>query len=124
MSHLPLPLAFILACGGAPEDTSQTGDTGDTGTEAAPEECADEPEVTWATWGDGFFRTWCQSCHSADTPQRNGAPESVDFDTRADVSRQASAVRRAVLETETMPLGGGLAEDDRLLLDILLRCGL
>ncbi|MCB9758545.1 MAG: hypothetical protein H6739_01765 [Alphaproteobacteria bacterium] len=95
-------LTLLLACSGPEPDTADPCVQGDT--------------LTWANWGDGFFATYCRACHSATTPDRKGAPAGVDFDTWPEVVEQSAAVRSAVLERGTMPLGGGVhAEDlDRL----------
>ncbi len=88
-----------------------------------PEECADAPEVTWDNHGHAFVTTYCVSCHSAhNTTQRYGAPIGVDFDTEDDLLRQADRVRVRVLEEQTMPVGGGVFEDDRYLLQMYLDC--
>ena len=85
------------------------------------------PEVTWSAWGQGFFTTWCQPCHSHSTEDRNSAPAGLDFDTESQIRSQLDAIRRSVLETESMPVGGGLSEDEQILLarylDGLERCG-
>jgi len=115
-----LLLALSTGCDPAPEtkhlDTAQA----DTGTDAA---CLEPDLPTWETWGEGFFVTWCQSCHSRTTPQRAGAPVGIDFDNVEDIRAQADAIRRTVLDTESMPVGGGLDEADQDALDLLLRCG-
>ncbi len=112
---LPLsPMALLLAaCAGPPVDTAATVDPA----------CAAGPAVTWA-WADGFFTTWCRSCHSANTPDRRGAPVGVDFDTESDVRASAAAVRSAVIEREAMPIGGGVYPDDLVILDRYLACSL
>ncbi|MFZ5479124.1 MAG: hypothetical protein ACOZNI_20335 [Myxococcota bacterium] len=84
----------------------------------------DPAVATWDGFGDGFFRTYCRACHSATAPDRHGAPEGVDFDTIDDVRAQRDAVRSAVIERGTMPLGGGVYDDDLARLDVLLACGL
>ncbi|MFN7142175.1 MAG: hypothetical protein ACK4YP_00240 [Myxococcota bacterium] len=102
---------LLLACtGAAPADTADP--------------CADTPAVTWSSWGQGFFRTYCTSCHSVGAVDRAGAPDAVNFDTVDDVRTYEAAVRRTVLETGTMPVGGGVPDDDAYLLDVFLRCGL
>jgi hypothetical protein len=95
-------------------DTGSGTDTADTAADA----CDLDPEydVTWEGWAGGFFATYCRSCHSITTPDRQGAPEGVDFDTQANVDRQLDAVWRVVLEDERMPVGGGVFPDDLLLL--------
>ena len=76
-----------------------------------------DASLTWARWGDGFFRTYCTSCHSAAAENRRGAPESVDFDSEAAVLGWGERIRVRVIEEATMPLGGGVTDGDLLLLD-------
>ncbi len=101
-------LALLAACDTAPASVAAAG-------------CPPASGVSWSGWGEGFFRTWCGSCHSADTPDRRGAPPGVDFDLAADVWRQRDAIRAAV-ERESMPVGGGLSVEDLELLDEFLTC--
>ena len=117
-------LWLLLACGENGVDTAASAlDTTDTALE--PDDgCSDAPAVSWESWGEGFFTTWCQACHSQSTPQRSGAPEGVDFDTEADVVLWSASIRRTVLEDATMPVGGGVSESDATLLSVLLDCGL
>ncbi len=105
-------LLLLLACSGTPADSG------------LPRACDTGPTVTWETFGEGFFTTYCQPCHSATTPNRAGAPEGVDFDTNEQVRAQVDRVRVRVLEQLDMPVGGGVDEDDLLLLDRYLECGL
>jgi uncharacterized membrane protein len=110
-------LVALLACSGGP-----TTDTGDGLDQSA---CTDAPEVTWDGWTHGFFLTYCTACHSANnTDNRAGAPESVNFDSEADVRDQADRVRARVIEDLDMPVGGGVYDDDLYLLDLYLRCQL
>lgn len=104
-------LLFLACSGGA--------DTADTAVA-----CADAPNVTWASFGDGFFATYCRACHSANTAERYGAPDAVNFDTLADVRALKDSVRRTVLDSQSMPVGGGVYDDDAVLLDYFLTCGL
>lgn len=91
---------------------------------AAPAaDCGDVPAVTWDGWAHGFFLNYCTSCHSASAPDRHGAPTGVDFDSESQVRDGLDAVRSTVFETHTMPVGGGIAEDDLVLLGIWLDCG-
>lgn len=122
-----------MACGEA-ETVGAGGGSGaadDTSSEAlddtaagGDEDCETDFVLTWNAVGEPFFHTWCRSCHSADAPQRFGAPEGVDFDTEEQVRSQAAKIRTWTIDMEAMPLGGGLSEDDILLLDLYLRCGL
>ena len=68
-----------------------------------------------------FLLGKCQPCHGSDTPT-DGAPESVHFDTRQKAMEQADAIRRTVLEAESMPPSGGVTEDERVLLEAWLDC--
>lgn len=125
MRLAPVPLLFALCGGCDPTPAQRAGDTAaattDTATDAA---CLQPDQPTWDAWGEGFFVTWCQSCHSRTTPQRGGAPEGIEFDNSGDIRRHSAAIRRSVLDAETMPVGGGLDDADREALDLLLRCGL
>ncbi len=97
-----------------PDDTASAADTA----------CAGTPEVTWAGWADGFFGTWCRACHSETAEERYGAPEGLDFNTEDQVRAYAAAVRQVVLVDETMPVGGGVYEDELILLAAYLDCSL
>lgn len=91
-------------------------------TESSPAECADLPAVTWDGWAHGFFLNYCTSCHSAAAPDRHGAPAGMDFDSEAQVRAALASVRASVIEAKTMPVGGGVLEDDLVLLGIWLDC--
>ena len=113
-------LALLTACTDA--DVQDSGaDSGGTPADAA---CADAYDVTWANWANGFFLTYCRSCHSSTTSDRRGAPEGLDYDTLAQVEQGAAAIENAVLVDERMPVGGGVYEDDLTLLRDFLTCGL
>jgi len=78
--------------------------------------------VTWDNWGEDFFTTYCDACHSSRTPDRRGAPEASVFDTEAQVVDQLDRVRVRVLDEQTMPLGGGVFEEDLTLLHRWVAC--
>ena len=105
---------LLLACAAGPASDAPE----------RPASCDTGPDVTWATFGEGFFTTYCLACHSATAPDRAGAPAGSNFDTEEDARAQAERIRVRVLEEGTMPLGGGVAEDDLVLLARLLDCGL
>ena len=105
--------------GGAGGDGAGGGDTAD-----PAEDCSGVPALSWDAWADGFFATYCRSCHAATAPDRHGAPEGVDFDTEPEVGAQRARVRARTLELGTMPLGGGVPEADLVALDAYLRCGI
>jgi len=93
-------------------------DTGDSGVTEDLLDC--DPDtgypVTWSGWANGFFINYCRSCHSEITPDRQGAPVGVDFDTAQQVEDQAASIWRTVIDDERMPVGGGVYPDDLLLL--------
>ena len=86
--------------------------------------CEEAPAVTWNNWAEGFFLTWCRGCHSAGAADRHGAPEGLDFDNEEDILFWQSSIRIAVLEAGSMPLGGGVFEDELYLLEVYLDCTL
>ena len=78
---------------------------------AAEDTCAPGSEATtWDAWGAGFFAGYCRTCHSADTPDRRGAPESLNFDTEAEVRASAGLIQSSVIDEGTMPIGGGVPD--------------
>jgi hypothetical protein len=79
---------------------------------------------SWEGWTQGFFRTYCSACHAEIALDRHGAPAGVFFDTEAQVSAQSTAIRRVVLSQGSMPVGGGVLEEDLLLLERALDCGI
>lgn len=105
MGHDGDVLFFLLSCGADPP--------------AEPVDCSGP---TWTDFGAGFFRTWCQSCHSATTPDRAGAPEGLDYDTYEQVVAGAETIRDAVLVRGSMPLGGGVYDADLAQLEAFLDC--
>jgi hypothetical protein len=81
-----------------------------------------EDELTWETWGDPFFTTWCNSCHASSTPNRFGAPEETTFDSIDEVADWNARIRVRVLDAGNMPLGGGLSDAEESDLDAFLLC--
>lgn len=120
---LTLLPVLLLGCAPAPAP-EETAPPADSPAAAPPAACATAPAVTWDNWGRGFFRTWCGACHSATAQERNGAPEAVDLETVAQVRALRSSIHRSVLEDHTMPLGGGIPEEDLQLLEVFLSCEL
>ena len=66
-----MTLLLLLAC--SPPTVPDT----------AAEVCVGPDAVTWDNWGEDFFTTYCDACHSSRTPDRRGAPEASVFDTEA-----------------------------------------
>jgi uncharacterized membrane protein len=111
-----IALALALACAGAEER--------DDAAFCAEAEAA-RGEVDWDSFGHAFTVAYCTSCHSANnTDARFGAPAGVDLDTEREVWELRERVRARVLEDATMPVGGGVFEEDRYLLDVYLTCTL
>jgi uncharacterized membrane protein len=46
----------------------------------------------------------------------------VTFDTEADLARWADRIRVRTLQEHTMPVGGGLYDQDLALLEVMLEC--
>jgi uncharacterized membrane protein len=115
MRILLLPL-MLLACDG--EVPAQ--DSGNVQSSL----CEEGYDLSWDNFGHGFFLTYCTSCHSADSPNRFGAPEGIDFDTEEQVLAWRDRLHVVVLEEESMPLGGGVFDDDLYLFEIYMECGL
>jgi uncharacterized membrane protein len=96
-------LMLIISCAG-----TATSDSG-TDTHVAD---ADPCDVHWDGWANGFFSTYCRSCHSSTSEQRHGAPIDVDFDTQTDIETWLDRIDIRVLDEQTMPLGGGIPAAD------------
>lgn len=115
MRRAALLSLWAVGCGAkAPADTGVSMATTSTTTST----CL----PTWDGWADGFFATWCRSCHSATAPDRHGAPDGTDLDTEAQALALADRIHARVVVEGTMPLGGGVVEDDLTLLDAWLAC--
>ena len=93
-------------------------------TAASDTACNTDYRLTWDSYGDQFFHTWCRSCHSENAPQRFDAPESVNFDTEEDVITWKDRVQARVIDEKTMPLGGGISDDELATLQQYLDCSL
>jgi uncharacterized membrane protein len=106
-------LLLGLACGG--QEAKENEETG------GP--CADLPVLTWDNFGQGFLIENCQACHASSSPNRNGAPEDVTFDTEEQALAWADAIlATAGGEAPRMPPEGGVSDDDRQRLEIWLNC--
>lgn len=105
---------FALALAGCPEP------------EADDElSCDDHPVVTWQSFGQQFLSDNCQGCHASSSPDRQGAPESVTFDTESQVQEHAARMLFAATgEGPYMPPDGGPTPQERLQLQVWLTCHL
>lgn len=75
-------VVMLAACGDDPQGV-------DTGSTCPP---ADPPD--YASFGATFFQTYCLDCHSEllRGDARNGAPVTIDFDTRSLVRMSTSNI--------------------------------
>lgn len=90
----------------------------------ATAEC--DPALDWASFGEGWFATWCTTCHSSslEGELRGGAPPGIDFDRWEDVTALQDLVAASALgEEPRMPPGGGPTDAQRAALAAWLACG-
>jgi hypothetical protein len=80
--------------------------------------------LDWTTFGQGFVSNYCLSCHSAAVtgPDRNGAPEGVDFDEYPAVKALGARIVERALKAQ-MPPGGGVGPGDLDSLSQWAACG-
>lgn len=67
---------------------------------------------TWATFAQGFFASYCTSCHSSTATNRNGAPVGYDWDVESSVQAHAGMIRDAVGVSIFMPPGNPMPTCD------------
>jgi uncharacterized membrane protein len=112
----PLALLALVACGAGPQ---------------ADPRCDVAEPLTYEGWGRGFVDKHCVGCHSGLIPpaQRRGAPSGVDLDTYRGVLQWAERIEARSLVAasgdgdDAMPPGGGLTDEELLMLEEWLRCG-
>jgi hypothetical protein len=86
-------------------------------------DCEDAPLVTWETFGEGFIRGNCTSCHRSTASDRHDAPTGVDFDDYdAVMAWKDPILAMAGSEPPQMPPGGGTSVEERDKLAIWLTC--
>ena len=64
----------------------------------------------------------CQSCHHSNSPNRNGAPENVSFDTQSMTDEWIDAIHRTVITQQSMPPSGGITNEELILLEQWIEC--
>ena len=84
----------------------------------AEQECTG---VSYDNWAEGFFLEKCLPCHSEDMRATFGAPE-IDMHSYDTILENMSIIRTSILESERMPPGGGLSEEERILLEQWFDC--
>jgi len=99
-------MLLLLSCADAPNDS----------------DCSPEYGVTWEGFASGFMTTWCRSCHSGEAIDRREAPVGVDFDTMDAVIAQTERIRARAIDEQTMPVGGGVPQDELTLMAAWLDC--
>jgi len=116
-----VPLIAFAACGADPVIGEDTGST-----------CPPTDPPTYASFGQGFMTTYCLGCHSQTKlgDERQGAPVTIDFDTRSlvrentsDIDKQAAFGPNA--HNRLMPLVGAdpmPTDDERLRLGEYIAC--
>ncbi len=63
-------------------------------------------KLTYETFGHPFFLAVCNTCHSAETSLRQGAPENYVFDTRAQILEHRERIfERSAGTNDSMPPG-------------------
>jgi uncharacterized membrane protein len=82
--HLLLLASLLASLLTACDEGSPTGAT-----------CPPTTAPTYASFGQGFFSTYCTSCHSANSTNRHGAPGSQNYDTEADIIKHAADIDAA-----------------------------
>ena len=106
-----------------------TGDDSDStagdSTGGAEIDCDDVPVITYDTFGAGFLATYCNGCHGSQVVDRQGAPDEMVFDTRAQASAFGPLILNRRMPPEgviPMPPAGGVTPDDDIRLEIWLTC--
>jgi len=62
------------------------------GTNNPPITCPTTNPPTYQSFGQSFFATFCTPCHSATSPNRNMAPDGLNFDTEAEIQENAEDI--------------------------------
>ena len=76
---------------------------------------------SYEDWAEGFFLGKCLPCHSQDMRETFGAPD-IDMHSFETILDNLSIIHNSVLESERMPPGGGLSQEERSLLEQWLEC--
>jgi uncharacterized membrane protein len=75
-------------------------------------------KLTYASFGQGFFASYCDSCHSAPSSDRQGAPDNYVFASRAQIADHKDRIfARSAGSNDSMPPGPDdppIAERDKL----------
>jgi len=128
MRSAPPALVLALLVAGCDDHVVGHGDE-------KPDELVCSGNDTWETFGAGFIRTWCHSCHSSALADgyRYDAPVGVDFDTLLDVQTQLEhsalgethpgIIDKATGDDPSMPPAGGVLPEVQDRFDAWIACG-
>ncbi len=110
LSALTLILGGCAPLGASPDDSAA---------------CDRQPPLSYERFGQGVLSKQCTGCHSSYLPEgsRYDAPLGVDFDTYQGVLDWGERILVRTVEERTMPLGGGLSEEELALFEEWLVCG-
>ena len=109
--------ALLLGCAGKENGALSVEDS------AVADHCNDATFLSWETFGDGFVTENCQACHASTSPNRNGAPESVSFDSyEQSISHGEQILAVVTSDNPTMPPEGGIDEQTRQQVYTWLTC--
>jgi len=134
LKHRParFPITWLLAAGIAVLPLACEDDhdhaTGGVSTESV---CPTQQTLTYASFGQPFFTTYCQRCHASTVTDlaRMGAPVNTTFDTVEDIRfhshhiDELAAAGPAGTNTEMPPDGAMPNAAERLQLGEWLACG-
>jgi hypothetical protein len=115
----------LAACSaGDAASPSMSSDAGPTA--IAGRACPTDSTLTYESFGEPFFTSWCTGCHSsaATGDTRRNAPAGIDFDTLDGIRANAARIyARAADDSATMPPAGGPSHALRHELGDWLACG-
>ncbi|HKP55443.1 MAG TPA: hypothetical protein VJV78_01910 [Polyangiales bacterium] len=133
-----LPVALSAGCGGDDDDGGHDDDHDggdhhkeDVGPNSGAT-CPDDSKLTYANFGENFFKSYCLRCHSKNVTgdKRMGAPADHNFDTLAEIELVAMHIDQKAAAgpdstNEAMPPSNPKPSlDDRKKLGEWLECGL
>ncbi len=84
-SGFGLLFLVVLGCTDSGDDSQAPSDDSSTADDTGKVVCDDS--ITYDSWAETFFSTYCTSCHSSERTgtERHGAPDSANFNTYAGV---------------------------------------
>lgn len=120
-------LAIFPACGseGDPEgDLPDAGVQGDASSPDANAVCSSST-LDYANFGEPFFASYCNTCHSETASNRRGAPANVNFDRFDLISEQKVRIKARAGTATSMPPAAGAtpSAEERASLVEWLDCG-